>query len=69
MFETSSKERKLGKVLEKLFFADIVVIVISIEKYFLNSLKAEAKIIFEFEDEDDLAILNNSKLIKFYLNF
>ena len=48
-------------MLEKLFIADMVVITISIEKYFLNSLKSQAKMNFEFEDEDELAMLNNSK--------
>jgi hypothetical protein len=61
LFETSSKEHKLGNVLETLFFADLVVIVISIEKSFLNSMKAQAEMNFEFEDEDDLAMLNSGK--------
>ena len=66
LFEGDSKENKLGKVLERLFLADLVVVLISLEKQSLEALKSDANLQFDFEDEDDLALLNHSKLY-FYL--
>ena len=58
IFEASSKKSKFGKVVERLFLADMVVMVISLEKLSLESLKNQIGISFEFFDEDDIMALN-----------
>ena len=45
-------------MVERLFLADMVVMVISLEKLSLESLKNQIGISFEFFDEDDIMALN-----------